>query len=552
MSAYLQSLQLENTREITKLIENMSDQDLLVENIGKNFENSLNRIERKQKGQYYTPAPIVRYMIDTLRITDSSKILDPACGCGSFVLGLHDYLSEKYGTPSLKHIFGVDLNPIAVDIARLCLFLKSNKNKSHLDLLDRNIQVGNSIRNDAFDWNVNFKPIMNKGGFDFVIGNPPYGLIRKTEFGFDVPEYFKIIHGVINIASLVIIRSLNLLKSDGKLAFLLPKSLLHVESYRSLRKYILEKSTVLQIYDLGQEFSDVRGEQVILFLQKSDGTKLKPKSFKISIGTDKKFPDLVRPKKEFEINYSLLHPDRFLVLNDPKHFNILNKLENMRNTMQLLEFVDGMIFRGITLNAKQQKMVCGNPVAGGIEVLRGRSISKYKISKLYHIKKTELKAENMNKILALENKQKVVLQNILSSESGIISSFDGRGAITLDTVTNVMVPDKNIGKYLVGLFNSKLINFYLVFGLLNRAKLTVHADRKYVGKIPVVNRPDNAIMKKIISLVDSAMLEKDSNEIKKITGMIDAYVFKLYDISKTDIQVITNAMDKHLSNRSRW
>lgn len=551
---YLQSSKLENVEKITKMLKNISEKDIRVDNIGKHFESSLDHVERKKKGQYYTSSSIVQYIIHSLSIKDSSKTLDPTCGCGSFTLGLYDYLGGKYGKSSFNNVFGVDLNPIAVDITRLCLFLKSDKEHQYPNILQKNIQVGNSIvANSHFDWNVNFKSILDNGGFDFIIGNPPYGTIGKNEFDFDNSEYSKIIHGAVNIASLLIVKSLNLLKEGGKLAFLLPKSILHVDSYHYLRKYILEKSTILQIYDLGKEFSDVRGEQIILFLQKTNNLQSKPKKVKISIGiTKKNLNEQIKPKKEFDVNYSALKPDRFLILDNPKHYQILNKLNEKHTTVPLSEFVNGQIFRGITLNAEQQKTISEKHIQKGIKILRGRSISKYKISKPYYIKKMKLLRANHKKIQRLNKKQKIVLQNIFSSESGIITSFDHQGIITLDTVTNVIVNNPNIGKYLMGLFNSKLINFYLMFGLFNRSKLTMHVDKKYLGSIPIVNNPDAKIMKKIISLVDSASLENNPEDIKKITRMIDENVFRLYNISKNDTKIITDAVDNHLSNKSRW
>lgn len=550
---YIQSSKLENVGNITKMLKNISEEDIRVDNIGKYFENSLDQVERKKKGQYYTSSAIVQYMIHSLSIKDSSKTLDPTCGCGSFTLGLYDYLRKTYGKSSFKNVFGVDLNPIAVDITRLCLFLKSNKEHPYHNILQKNIQVGNSIvENNDFNWNVNFKSILNNGGFDFVIGNPPYGTIGKNEFDFDDSEYSKIINGTVNIASLIIVKSLNLLKKGGKLAFLLPKSILHVDSYHYLRKYILEKSTVLQIYDLGQEFSDVRGEQIILFLQKTSNLQSKPKKVKISIGIIKNSNEQIKPKKEFDINYSLLKPDKFPILDNLKHYGLLNKLNEKHDTIPLSEFVKDQIFRGITLNAEQQKIISERHMQNGVKILRGRSISKYKISKPYYIKKMKLLGKNHKKIQNFNKKQKIVLQNIFSSESGIIASFDHQGIITLDTVTNVIVDNSNVGKYLLGLFNSKLINFYLMFGLFNRSKLTMHVDKKYLGSIPIVNNPDTKVMKKIISLVDSLYFNNDSYDIKNVTRMIDKEVFKLYNISKNDTKTITDAVDSHLSNKSRW
>jgi type I restriction-modification system DNA methylase subunit len=80
-----------------------------------------------------------------------------------------------------NNIFGVDVNEESVEITKLSLFLRiSTKNRKLIDL-SHNIKHGNSLIDDpniagttAFNWNNNFKEIMEKGGFDIIIGNPPY------------------------------------------------------------------------------------------------------------------------------------------------------------------------------------------------------------------------------------------------------------------------------------------------------------------------------------------------------------------------------------------
>ena len=547
--SYIQQLKnLKDYKNLSKILENIDLDEINVEKIGKYFENSLDRIERKQHGQYYTHSSVIQYMLESLSITDSSKVLDPTCGCGSFVLGIHDYLTDKYNKPNLNNIFGVDLNPTAVDITRLCLFLKSIKSKGITNILDRNIRVGDSINNDLFSWETEFKDIMSDGGFDYIVGNPPYGFLNKTEFDHSRSEYVNIMNGRLNIASVVIVKSLSLLKDNGMLALLVPKSILHVESYRNLREYLLSNCTILEIYDLGITFADVRGEQIILFLQKK---KTKPKTLKISSGIDKNSTNIITPKKSIKYNYTCLTPDKFLILDNPNQYTILDKIDCMKNTTSLTKFVNGQIFRGIPLESIPKKTLCTVPSPNTIKILRGRSISKYKIVKPYYCSDLNLNNHIKHKVKTLSS-NKLVLQNIFSPESGLISSFDSEGTITLDTVTNVIVDNDVIGKYLLGLFNSKLITFYLLFGLFNRSKLTIHIDKRYLGQIPIHIKPDTDSVQNIVNLVDRAMTTDDYTLIKEITHMIDGIVFKLYNISKTDINIISDAVDQHLSIKSRW
>ena len=179
---------------------------------------SENNVHRKEQGIYYTPTYIVKYIVDkTLgellknkKIdVEKIKVLDPACGSGSFLIKAFDVLNDYYkehdenykqtqldlesGIPFKtksrilqNNIFGVDLDKQAVEIAQLNLLLKIAEKGHRLPLLEQNIKKGNSLIDDenlagsvAFNWKQKFKTVMDEGGFDVVIGNPPY--VRQEE-----------------------------------------------------------------------------------------------------------------------------------------------------------------------------------------------------------------------------------------------------------------------------------------------------------------------------------------------------------------------------------
>src|SRR6056297_3320217 len=148
------------------------------------------------------------------------KILDPACGSGAFLNRAFDYLLEEHqwlnkqrdilkdrymSIDSLEsvqkdilknNLFGVDLNEESVEITKLSLWLKTANKKKPLTNLDDNIKCGNSLIDDseiadkkAFNWEEEFPEIINKGGFDIVIGNPPYVSVKKIKS--NEKEFFK-------------------------------------------------------------------------------------------------------------------------------------------------------------------------------------------------------------------------------------------------------------------------------------------------------------------------------------------------------------------------
>jgi type I restriction-modification system DNA methylase subunit len=144
------------------------------------------------------------------------KILDPACGSGAFlnqalnfliaehqeidniIAELTNAMPKFYDTDKMileNNIYGVDINEESIEIAQLSLWLRTAKKGRKLSNLSRNIKCGNSLIDDptvagekAFDWNKEFPKIMQQGGFDVVIGNPPYGVVFNNAAQLPAPE----------------------------------------------------------------------------------------------------------------------------------------------------------------------------------------------------------------------------------------------------------------------------------------------------------------------------------------------------------------------------
>lgn len=543
--------------DLKALIINFLANGHSAELLGKNFELSLDRFDRKNKGQFYTPKKIVEFVLSQLNITENSKILDPACGCGSFLLTAFDIFKERYGLRFLNNIYGVDINEEAVKMTQACLYMETSFNDSYIPLLKKNIKFGNSIVSNkvlddrAFIWSSEYHDVLQEGGFDFIIGNPPYVTFRKN-IEYDPTEsiYSCIVNGSANAATLMIGRSLDILKNDGILAFLLPKSILFVDSYQKLRKYLVKNTEILQIIDIGSKFRDVRGEQCILIIQKKPPLKSQNKTtirvFKNNVRNLTGQPSL------------LLHPNNFIKLNrfltfeKKEYYQLIDKLSKIN--AKLKDYVDDNIFRGIPVggNHVQVQSTKNNK---GIRVIRGKNISKFKIKQPYIIDSTLLEKQSKSKINNLKNK-KVVLQNIFSSESGIIAAYDTDNLLTLDTVTNILVTDDIKGKYLLGLLNSKLINFYLMYGIFDKSKLTMHLDKSYIGLVPIIfGDADDIVSLKymqLIKVIDSLIAARDIEIMKEKLKNVDKLVYDIYSFNKREITIVEEAVSEMLSEKSLW
>ncbi len=211
------------------------------------------------------------------------KILDPSCGSGAFLNEavnflvqehqfIDDIIAELTNTPLRlfdtdlaileNNIYGVDINEESIEIAKLSLWLRTAKQGRKLSNLSNNIKCGNSIIDDptiagdkAFHWQNEFPEVFAKGGFDVVIGNPPYVDIKALPKSL-VTSLFKIYKTAdnrINLFSIFIERSLTLLKSNGKFSFIIPSALLTQESYKPIRTELLSKTQIDSIIRLPNE-----------------------------------------------------------------------------------------------------------------------------------------------------------------------------------------------------------------------------------------------------------------------------------------------------------
>ena len=226
-------------------------------------------------------------------------ICDPACGSGAFLnaalqflMAEHKLLDEMEAkiTGSTiafqavensileNNLYGVDINEESVEIARLALWLRTAKPHRKLNSLNNNIKCGNSLISDpeiagekAFDWQKEFPQVFEKGGFDVVIGNPPYGILIDDSLKDYYTKNFPLSRYKLNLYILFLERMFQIYKK-GVVSFIIPKSLLINSYFEDIRRYILSNSEVRELFTITEkvfEDAEVGSSLIITFEIKS-------------------------------------------------------------------------------------------------------------------------------------------------------------------------------------------------------------------------------------------------------------------------------------------
>ena len=349
---------------------------------------SESKTHRKEQGIYYTPSNIVDYIVKstvgeyiemhTSEEIRNVKILDPSCGSGSFLIKayqeLEKYWKNKYGDQeTLKYdedggfystkveilknnIFGVDLDPKAVEIAQLNLLLQISERKQKLPVIQNNIKIGNSLIDDlnsserAFNWEEQFPEIVKNGGFDIIIGNPPYVRIqyldKKESIFFN--NNFESATKNYDIYVLFVEKSLKFLSKNGVLGFILPSKFVNADYGIGLRNIISKSKSLYRILDFKdiQVFESATNYTCLLFLKNTENEEFiyqyprDKNSFSLSQLSNKDTLETIRME--------LPSQNSTWVISDKNSISLMKKIESKGPH---LGTICKYIFQGLTTSA---------------------------------------------------------------------------------------------------------------------------------------------------------------------------------------------------------
>lgn len=626
-----------------------------VDVLGSVYENYLEYIQkgkklvggkskRKEQGIYYTPRYIVDYIIkNTLgeRLKDCSlaqaktlKILDPACGSGSFIISTINTLNEfyeqkwqEYGAFSPKqklevlknNIYGVDLDEKAVKIAELNIYLtilslskQNSMSKGELlPGLKNNIKVGNSLIDDpktagdkAFVWKTEFKEILENGGFDIIIGNPPYVRIQTLDnksVTFFNSNYRSATKNY-DLYTLFVERGFSLLKKEGILGFILPSKFFNAEYGIGLRNLISGESALFKIVNFCdfQIFESATTYTCLLFLKNKKNNKFEylelAEKDKLKLSTELNI-NLFNGSEQEEPNINekwnfTIGAERDLM---GKLIKIKTKLKNITmNISQGFKTGNDKIFVSVSFPKEFEKKLL-------INVLKGNEIRRWSIpknsrlaifpyekinDKISALKEDELKKFSKIYSYLLQNKRDLLLRDrgrinkdewFLYSRTQFINlakqlkivtrdisqapafAFDSEGKYGLLGGYGIILNSGIPYEYVLAILNSNLSYWFISKTSAKFRGGFFSYEARFIENIPIIFS-DEETKKRIVKISkrqieiqailqssnDKKTLQTDKLEYEAadIENEINELIYKIYNITDEDKKTIESSLEK--------
>ncbi|HWC57647.1 MAG TPA: transcriptional repressor LexA [Candidatus Paceibacterota bacterium] len=530
------SLKQNERSEIKRILSNFNVVTGTGDILGHIYQSIQSQENRKDSGQYYTPNKVVDFIVEHIDIQLSKnkelKIIDPACGSGQFLMCAYDKLLNQYKKLGVsentarkniieKHLFGIDIDPIACILTKANLILKNPSVTANPNIFSSNFLKKDYglIEPDPFQALYN--------GIDFVIGNPPWGASLTKDEKKYFERYYKIGEVGLNTFTLFIERSLDFLKDKGSLGFLIPEAYLKIKVHQPSRKQLLSNGEVHLLAISGDMFKKVYAPSLVLVFEK---TKNINNEHKILI-QDGVFNGGVT---ETKIPQSLFGttPDNIFNI----HFSDLST-----KIIQQVDSLDNKFLKGNTLfvlgivTGNNKKYLLPKKLSKEYEpIIVGRDLKKFKIDApanyFIYDKKT---LQQIAPREYYENPEKLIYKFI---GKNLAFAYDDQKRFSLNNANAIVpnIPSLNI-KYILGVLNSDLIQFYY-----SKLFFTVRVLRSNLERLPILNASKSQ-QAEVIDLV-----EKIENSNKKgydqALEKLNDLVFDLYKIDQQQRKYIKEAL----------
>ena len=498
----------------------------------------------------------------------------------------------------LNHIYGVDIDYQAVEVTKLSLLLKVLEGENEQSInkqmtlfheralpdLSNNIKCGNSLidydfyenktsldetevtKINVFDWNTAFPIIMQNGGFDVVIGNPPYIFTRNKGFSESEKQYFqskyKLCQYQINSFVLFIEKAFKLLKPKGFLGYVVPNNWLTLDMNYKLREFLLNETAHLQVINLGSNiFEDSSVDTCILRFQKARGDEIV-------------FGEWQESEYGFEKGLVLYSPIKKTLVSGPKYYfqisktktnrfqDILNKIEVNSKKLHNLTLIKSAIKVyevGAGLPKQTQDIKINRKYHSKVQIdndwhkyLDGNNVSRYNLSwngeYVKYGKNLSRKREEW-----LFEKPRILVRQIPNKPPYCIHAAYIEEKMINDSNSMIILQNQeNIDlKYVLSMLNSKLISlwFYYTFDKFQRNTFPqFKISELKMFPIPEIEKKEQIVFieltNKNIELHSDYQLATEKtkdvvkHQIEFINKKIDNLVYDLFHLTKEEIKMV--------------
>ena len=545
------------------------------------------------------------------------RFADIACGSGSFLLGVYDsllrYHTTYYNSAGKKgearadgcvenadgsftlsigqrreilrnNVFGVDVDAQAVEVAQLSLALKLLEDATTatarafqprlgekiLPDMTKNIVCGNSLVDwDIFDsqlfidkeqrkinpmhYKDKFPQIMERGGFDAIVGNPPYisvqsGFIDEKTYSY-LRNNFQTMEKISDFFGLFIEKAINVLKESGQFGYIIPSTLMMNLSFTKLRKQLLEKTSLTNLAHLGDGvFSNAVVPTCVVTFSKNT-----PDNNFIQIVSGNRNPyDKDALKQEIEQSMLLnLENYVFNTNSNRKTLSLLSKVKSQ--SIELSSLVD--IKEGVKTGNDKVFLSSMPFETNSFSLLKGRNIEKYNCQPVLFINYDQTNLSRPQKPDHFLVNEKLLVRRVGDS---LIATYDDKKLFcvhTLYTVRKRLTLQNYSLKYLLGIINSKLMNFYYQQTSVKKGSVFPEVRIYSLNQLPIriidfaINN-EKGLHDRLVSLVEQMLdTKKLSHEIKtdkdhsfyenKCTVLERQINFLVYDIYGLTIEEIS-------------
>lgn len=546
------------------------------------------------------------------------RFADIACGSGSFLLGVFDELLRYHtayynrtktnraegvragcvenadGTLRLslrqkksiltKNIYGVDLDAQAVEVAQLSLFLRLLEDettasaKGHqlefretmLPDLRNNIKHGNSLigwdiggglfddeeerKLYPMDFAQAFPEVTRRGGFDAIVGNPPYisvqsGFIEARIYNY-LQKKYSTMERISDFFSLFIERAVSLLAEKGRLGYIVPSTMMLNLSFTKLRKMLLEATTIKNLSHLGDGvFENAIVPTCIVVSEVS-----KPSENKIMVGSGSRNPFEQKQHEIAQGIFATLESYIFNVEVKQETQDFLRKAST--SSITLKELVD--VKEGIKTGDDKSFLSSVPFQSNSFPLVKGRDIERYKTNPVLFINYDVEKLSRPQRPDHFLVEEKLLVRRVGSS---LIAAYDDQKLFCVHTLYTVRKREEipYSLKYILALVNSKLLAFIYRASSIQKGSVFPEVRIYSLNQLPIraINFSDKADCMRhdrIVSLAEamlnakrqlqSARTDRDRDHYESkcaaLDQQIDELVYELYDLTDEERKVIEN------------